>query len=92
MVAEESYRLDDDAGVAFLLEGFQGLFDGGADPGAAADALALEGEVPVGLAEADDREALGDQAGGALGLDGIGVGAGGDGAVLAGGGGHAGAS
>jgi len=50
-----------------------GVFDGGTDPGTAADALALEGEEPAPGIEAD---ALGDQAGGEFGFDGVGVGGG----------------
>ena len=57
VVAEEADGLHDDAGVAFVPDGFEGVFDGGADPGASADALALEGEVPVGLGEAYGGEA-----------------------------------
>ena len=34
------------AGVAFVADGGERVFDGGADPGAAGDALALEGEEP----------------------------------------------
>jgi hypothetical protein len=46
----------DDGFVAFGGEGFQGVFDGGTDPGGAGDALRLEGEVPVVGGEADGRE------------------------------------
>ncbi len=47
MVAEETNGLEDDAGVAFGGEGGEGVFYGGADPGAAGDALALKGEEPL---------------------------------------------
>ena len=59
VVAEEAYGLHDYAGVAFVFDGFEGVFYGGADPWASAHALALEGEVPVGLAEAYGGEAFG---------------------------------
>ena len=46
MVAEEADGLEDDCGVAFVAEGGESVLDGGADPGTAGDALALEGEKP----------------------------------------------
>ena len=46
MVAEEADGLEDDSGVAFVADGGERVFDGGADPRAAGDALALEGEEP----------------------------------------------
>ncbi len=49
------------------------VFDGGADPGSAGDALALEGEEPVGFRHADGSHALRDGGGGCFALDGIGV-------------------
>ncbi len=60
--------------VSFCLDGFEGVFDGGADPGASTDALALECEVPVLIGEAYGGEAVGDELGGSLGLDRVGVG------------------
>jgi hypothetical protein len=74
VVAEKADRLHDHADVTFGLEGFEGVFDGGADPGGTGDALALEGEDPVGVAHADGSEAAGDGGCGALALDGVGVG------------------
>ena len=46
MVAEEADGLEDDSSVAFVADGFERVLDGRADPGAAGDALALEGEEP----------------------------------------------
>ena len=46
VVREEADGLEDDCGVAFGGDGGEGVFDGGADPGATGDALALEGEEP----------------------------------------------
>ena len=46
VVAEEADGLEDYADVALVAEGGERFFDGGADPGAAGDALALEGEEP----------------------------------------------
>ena len=53
MVAEEADGLEDDGLVAFGGEGFEGVFNGGAEPGGAGDALGLEGEEPVAFGEAD---------------------------------------
>lgn len=44
VVAEEADGLHDYACVTFVFDRFQCVFDCGADPWAAADALALEGE------------------------------------------------
>ena len=74
VVREEADGLEDECGVAFVADGGEGVFDGGADPGASGDALALEGEEPffeVGELAGGGGE---DELGGALGLDGVGVG------------------
>ena len=57
VVAEEADGLEDDGFVAGFGEGLEGVFDGGADPGGAGDALGLEGEEPVGVGEADGARA-----------------------------------
>ncbi len=46
VVAEEADGLEDDGGMAFSGDGGEGLLDGGTDPGASGNALALEGEEP----------------------------------------------
>ena len=46
VVAEEADGLEDDALVTFVADGGESLLDGGTDPGATCDALALEGEEP----------------------------------------------
>ena len=74
VVAEEADRLHDYACVAFVFDGFEGVFYSGADPGAAADALALEGEEPVFFGEAYYGEPVGYELCGSLGFDGVGVG------------------
>ena len=76
MVREEADGLEDECGVALVANGLERVFDGGADPGAPGDALALEGEEPffqVGETAGGGGE---DQFGGAPGLDGVGVGGG----------------
>src|SRR5438270_1660353 len=45
VVAEEADRLQDDAFVALLAEGGEGVLDGRADPGGAGDSLDMGGEV-----------------------------------------------
>ena len=82
VVAEEADGLHDDAFVAGGGEGFECVFYGGADPGSAGDALALEGEEPVVGCEADDAEKVGDGGGGLFALYGVGVGVGVGGVVL----------
>jgi hypothetical protein len=46
VVREKADGLEDDCGVAFGGDGGEGVFHGGADPGAPGDTLALEGEEP----------------------------------------------
>ncbi len=82
MVAEEADRLEDDGFVAFGGQGLEGIFDRGAEPGGAGDALRLEGEEPVLFGEADGGEKRGDAGGGLFALDGVGVGYGGCAVVL----------
>src|SRR5438874_638221 len=74
VVAEEADRLQDDAFVALLAEGGEGVLDGRADPGAAGDSLALEGEVPSRRTSDIQLRKLTfcrreDELGGALGFD-----------------------
>jgi len=77
VVAEEADGLEDDGLVAFGGEGFEGVFNGGAEPGGAGDALGLEGEEPVFFGKADGGEELGYAGGCLFALDGVGVGDGG---------------
>jgi hypothetical protein len=51
VIADEADGLNHNPGVAFGSDGFQRVFNGGADPGATTDTLALEGEVPVAFGE-----------------------------------------
>ena len=71
MVAEEADGLDDDGLVAGFGEGFQRVFDGGADPRCAGDALALEGEEPVGIGHANRMHAVRDSGGSLFAFDGV---------------------
>ena len=76
VIREKADGLEDDCGVSFGGDGGEGVFHGGADPGATGDALALEGEEPffqVGEAVGGGGE---DELGGALGFDGVRVGGG----------------
>ncbi len=74
VIAEEAYGLEDDGFVAGCSEGGEGVGNGGADPGGAGDALGLEGEVPVGVGEADWAQGGGDGHGSLLAFDGVRVG------------------
>jgi len=76
VVTEEADGLEDECGVAFGADGGEGVFDGGADPGAPGDALALEGEEPFLKMGELARGGGEDEGGGAPGLDGVGVGGG----------------
>ena len=76
MVTEEADGLQDDPGVTFVAHGFQGVFDGRADPWASGDTLALEGEEPSLEIGKFTRGCFEDQRGGALGFDRIRVGRG----------------
>jgi len=82
VVAEEADGLQDDRFMSFGGEGFQGVFDGGADPGSSGDALGLKGKVPVAFFEADGGEHGSDFGSGLFALNGIGVGSGGGAVVL----------
>jgi len=70
VVAEKADGLQDDGLDTIGGNRFQGLFNGGSDPGTTAGALALEGEPPAG----NFRQVGGDQSSGALGFLGVGIG------------------